>query len=71
MSKNFSSVALSSSYKSSSGSGSESGYGKLSRGDEGYGGVLGRPGTPEPGEGLLARKLKGLGMRKGKDDVSF
>lgn len=60
-------VVLSSSHRSSSGSGSDGGYGKLSRGDEGYGGVFGRPSTPEPGEGLLARKLKGLGVRKGEE----
>ncbi|MCJ1245715.1 hypothetical protein MMC30_002919 [Trapelia coarctata] len=41
------------------------GYSKLNRGDAGYGGVFGRPGTPEPGEGLLARRLRGLGMEKG------
>ena len=35
-------------------------YTKLNRGDIGYGGVYGRPGTPEPGDGLLARRLKGL-----------
>lgn len=57
------SVQLSSSYKSNSSQGSDS-YGKLSRGDSGYGGVFGRPGTPEPGEGLLARRLKGLGMQR-------
>lgn len=36
-------------------------FGKLSRGDVGYGG---RPATPEPGAGLLARKLRGLGVGK-------
>jgi len=46
-----------------SANGSE-GYSKLSRGDVGYGGVFGRPGTPEPGEGLLARRLRGLGMER-------
>ena len=36
-------------------------YSKLNKGDIGYGGVFGRPGTPpEPGEGLLARRLRGL-----------
>lgn len=40
-------------------------YEKLSRGDSGYGGVFGRPGTPEPGEGLLARRLKSLGVQRG------
>lgn len=56
-------TTISSSYKSSSTNSSE-GYGKLSKGDSGYGGVFGRPGTPEVGEGLLARKLKGLGVRR-------
>ncbi|KAL9594026.1 MAG: hypothetical protein Q9219_007254 [cf. Caloplaca sp. 3 TL-2023] len=36
-------------------------YGKLNKGDAGYGG---RPSTPEPGEGLLARKLKGLDVQR-------
>ena len=40
-------------------------YGKLSKGDAGYGGVFGRPATPERGDGLLARKLKGLGVDRG------
>lgn len=55
---------LSSSFRSSSSNGSE-GYEKLNRGDSGYGGLfLGRDGAPiEGGEGLLARKLKGLGVR--------
>lgn len=36
-------------------------YGKLSKGDSGYGGVFGRPGTPEAGgESLLAMRLRGL-----------
>ena len=35
-------------------------YTKLNKGEIGYGGVYGRPGTPEPGEGLLARRLKGF-----------
>ncbi|MCJ1381205.1 hypothetical protein MMC17_004314 [Xylographa soralifera] len=55
---------LSSSYRSSTSTGSDS-YGKLNRGDAGYGGLgglFGRPGTPEPGEGLLARRLRELGM---------
>ena len=59
---------LSSSYRSSASTSNESdSYGKLSRGDAGYGGVgglFGRPGTPEPGEGLLARRLRELGMEK-------
>ncbi|MCJ1256479.1 hypothetical protein MMC24_004300 [Lignoscripta atroalba] len=54
---------LSSSYRSSSSHSSDS-YTKLSRGDAGYGGIFGRPGTPEPGEGLLARRLRGLGVQK-------
>ncbi|MCJ1405158.1 hypothetical protein MMC11_008384 [Xylographa trunciseda] len=57
---------LSSSYRSSTSNGSDS-YGKLNRGDAGYGGLgglFGRPGTPEPGEGLLARRLRELGMEK-------
>ncbi|MCJ1287983.1 hypothetical protein MMC26_007336 [Xylographa opegraphella] len=57
---------LSSSYRSSASNASDS-YGKLNRGDAGYGGVgglFGRPGTPEPGEGLLARRLRELGMEK-------
>ena len=41
-------------------------YTKLSRGEAGYGGLFGRPATPEPGEGLLARKLKGLDVEKEK-----
>lgn len=67
-------TALSSSFRSNfsgdsvigsaNGNGSE-GFSKLSRGDVGYGGVFGRPGTPEPGEGLLARRLRGLGMERG------
>lgn len=42
------------------------GYGKLSKGDAGYGG---RPSTPEPGEGLLARRLRGLEMQKGSEAI--
>lgn len=58
-------TTLSSSYKSSSSSNNSSeGYGKLSKGDLGYGGVFGRPGTPDAGEGLLARKLRSLGVRR-------
>lgn len=55
----FRGVQLSSSHLSSSSEGSES-YSKLSKGDLGYGGMFGRPGTPEPGDGLLARRLKSL-----------
>ena len=51
---------LSGSYRSIS-SQSSDGYNKLSKGDVGYGG---RPGTPEPGEGLLARRLRGFGIEK-------
>ena len=54
---------MSASYKSNSSIGSE-GYNKLSKGDSGYGGLFGRPRTPEPGEGLLARRLKGLGVQR-------
>lgn len=57
-------MQLSSSYKSSSSQGSD-GYNKLSKGDSGYGGFFGRPKTPDPGEGLLARRLKGLGVQRG------
>lgn len=54
---------LSTSNRSSSSHGSES-YSKLTKGEFGYGGVLGRPGTPEPGEGLLARRLRGFGIQR-------
>ena len=57
-------VQLSSSYKSNSSSNGSDGYNKLIKGDSGYGGVFGRPGTPEPGEGLIARRLKGLGVQR-------
>ncbi|KAL8929233.1 MAG: hypothetical protein Q9208_001316 [Pyrenodesmia sp. 3 TL-2023] len=42
-------------------------YSKLSKGDAGYGG---RPSTPELGEGLLAKKLKGLEVQRsvGEED---
>ena len=49
------------SFRSNSSHSSDS-YSKLSKGDAGYGGLFGRPATPEPGDGLLARKLKGLGV---------
>ena len=39
-------------------------YTKLNRGEAGYGGVFGRPATPEAGEGLLARQLKGLDVEQ-------
>ena len=42
---------------------SSDGYSKLRKGELGYGGLFGRPGTPEPGEGLLARKLRGLDVQ--------
>ena len=56
----------------SSDNGESDSYIKLRKGDAGYGGVFGRPGTPEPGEGLLARRLRGLGVQgdidmKGRD----
>lgn len=55
-------TALGRSYLSSSSNSSE-GFEKLNRGDPGYGGVfVGKDGTVEGGEGLLARKLKGLGV---------
>jgi hypothetical protein len=58
------SPGLSSSYLSSSSNGSE-GYGKLSKGDAGYGGsAFGFMSTGEVGEGLLARRLKGLDVRR-------
>ena len=60
----FKGVQLSSSYRSNSSEGSD-GYNKLSKGEYGYGGIFGRPGTPEPGEGLLAMRLKSLGMQRG------
>lgn len=56
---------FSGSFKSNS-SNSSGGYAKLARGDNGYGGLFGRPSTPEPGEGLLARRLKGLGLARGQ-----
>lgn len=55
----FKGIQLSSSCRSNSSEGSD-GYSKLSKGDSGYGGMFGRPWTPEAGEGLLARRLKGL-----------
>jgi len=54
---------LSSSYRSSSSQGSD-GYNKLIKGESGYGGLFARPGTPEPGEGLLAQRLKGFGIQR-------
>ena len=58
---------LAGSYKSSS-SQSSDGYSKLNKGDIGYGGFFGRPGTPEPGEGLLARKLRRYAEAERKRD---
>jgi hypothetical protein len=60
----FKGVQLSSSYRSNSSDGSD-GYNKLSKGESGYGGIFGRPGTPEPGEGLLAMRLKSMGAQRG------
>lgn len=62
-------VQPSSSYKSNSSSNGSDGYNKLNKGESGYGGVFGRPGTPEPGEGLLARRLKGLGVQRDSRQV--
>lgn len=50
--------------RSISSSGSDS-YTKLNKGDARNGGVYGRPSTPEPGEGLLARRLRGLDFPRG------
>ena len=41
-------------------------FSKRSRDDDRYGGVFGRPGTPEPGEGLLARRLRGVDLEAAK-----
>lgn len=41
-------------------------YAKVSRADTSNGGLYGRPNTPEPGEGLLARRLRGLDFRTGE-----
>lgn len=54
--QNFGTVSTSHRSSPSGGSGSEQSYGKLGRLD----GFFGRPATPESGEGLLARKLRGL-----------
>lgn len=51
---------MSSSFKSNSSNSSE-GYNKFGKSD------FKRPMTPEPGEGLLARKLRGLGVKKGSN----
>lgn len=65
----FNGAQLSSSYRSNSSSNGSDGYNKLNKGESGYGGVFGRPGTPEPGEGLLARRLKGLGVQRDQRPV--
>lgn len=39
-------------------------YSKLRREDEGFGGFYGRPSSPVSGEGLLAQKLKSLGVQR-------
>lgn len=54
--RNFGTVSTSQRSSPSGGSGSEQSYKKLGRLD----GFFGRPATPESGEGLLARKLRGL-----------
>lgn len=51
------------SFQSTSSHSSDS-YSKLSKGDAGYGGVFGRPATPQSGEGLLAQRLKSLGVSR-------
>jgi hypothetical protein len=57
-------IPPSSSYRSNSSNNSD-GYEKLKHGNSGYGGVFFSPdGVSEGGEGLLARKLKGLGVRR-------
>jgi hypothetical protein len=56
--------AFSGSFRSNSSNSSDS-YTKLNKGENGYGGLFGRPNTPEPGEGLLARRLKRLGLERG------
>ena len=56
---------FSGSFKSNSSNSSDS-YTKLNKGENGYGGLFGRPSTPEPGEGLLARRLKELGLQRGE-----
>ena len=44
-------------------SGDRDTYIKLNKGEVGYGGLFGHLGIPEPGEGLLARRLRGLGVQ--------
>ena len=53
------------SLKSDSSNGSDP-YAKLNKADVSNGGLYGRPSTPEPGEGLLARKLRGFDFRRGE-----
>ncbi|KAL8906699.1 MAG: hypothetical protein Q9171_006160 [Xanthocarpia ochracea] len=48
-------------------SGENSPYSKLRRWDVGYGG---RPSTPEPGAGLLTKKLRGLGVQMEAPGIS-
>ena len=56
-------AGLSGSFKSTS-SNSSDGFGKLKKGESGY---EGRSGALEPGEGLLAKKLRSLGVQKRLD----
>lgn len=53
------------SLQSNSSNGSDP-YAKLNKADVSNGGLYGRPSTPEPGEGLLARKLRGFDFRRGE-----
>lgn len=45
----------------------ESRFAKLKQDDARYGGLYGRPATPEPGAGLLAMRLRGLDLEEGGD----
>ena len=49
----------------SSDSGDSDTYMKLQKGEAGYGGLLGYANSPEPGEGLLARRLRSLDVHQG------
>lgn len=51
--------------------GDESRFAKLKQDDTRYGGLYGRPATPEPGAGLLAMRLRGLDIdeREHQDDA--
>jgi len=61
---------MSSSYRSNSSHSSDS-YNKLSKGDAGYGGIFGnKVNSPDIGDGLLARRLKGLGVQRAEDEGS-